>query len=336
MSLTATDETTGAVIFPFDEGRSRAVCRDPECRAVMEAVHEVTDDSLGETVTIRRAYWRHRANANSRRTCKSSRADKTPWHIDWQMRCVDRERIEHRVGPKGRCRIADVYTRFKWALEFQHSGIDKTTVTRRENHYRGRVLWIVNADPTSATSGGAVDLTDTHLLWIAFPTWVIEAKTLMAVDDGLYVHLLPPGGLRRHARGGELRVPRQHVKTLTHDEFTDSWINGDHMPLGGQPNTEWAQMNAERASRSRDQRAADARLAAQSDRRADYGQGDEECGYTGNRGRLEYPAAPHQVARSIYRERQSCEVCGDSDTKPYLTGWLCPAHNPTAMKERIA
>lgn len=336
MSLTATDEATGAVIFPFDEGRSRAVCRDPECRAVMEAVHQVTDDSLGETVTIRRAHWRHRASPDSPRTCKSSRSDKTPWHIEWQMRCTDRERIEHRVGPKGRCRIADVYTRFKWALEFQHSSIDRATVARRENHYRGRVLWIVNADPASATTGGALDLTSTDLLWIAHPPWVIESKTLMAVDDGMYVHLLPPGGLRRYAGAGELRVPRRLVRSLTHDEFTDSWINGDAMPLGGQPVTEWLQMSAARAERSRDQKAADARLTAQGERRAAYQPEDAECGYTGNRGRLEYPAAPQRVARSIYRTKQPCEVCGDSDTKPYLTGWLCPAHNPTAMKERIA
>jgi hypothetical protein len=333
MSLTATDEATGAVIFPFDEGRSRAVCRDPECRAVMEAVHQVTDDSLGETVTIRRAYWRHRASADSARRCKSSRSDKTPWHIEWQMRCEDRERIEHRVGPKGRCRIADVYTRFKWALEFQHSNIDKATVARRENHYRGRVLWIVNADPASATSGGSLDFTDANLLWIAHPSWVIESKTLMAVDDGLYVHLLPPGGLRGYASAGELRVPRRLVRSLTHDEFTDSWINGDAMPLGGQPVTEWLQMSAARAERSRDQKAADARLTAQGDRRAAYQQQDAECGYTGNRGRLEYPAAPQRVARSIYRTKQPCEVCASEQSRPYLTGWLCDNHSPSAMKE---
>jgi hypothetical protein len=335
MSLTAVDDETGAVIFPFDEGRSRALCRDDSCRAVMEAVHEVTDEVDGVKVVVRRAYWRHRATSDPTKRCKSIRSDKTEWHVGWQMRCSDPERVEFRVGPVGKCRIADVFTKFGWALEFQYSSIDKATVTRRENHYRGKVLWIIDANPVHSMNG-SVDIYRDHLRWSGVKGWVIESETMVSVDDGFVIYMLPPGGLRRYMQANELMVPMAHVRTIEHGAFTDTWINGDTNPLGGQPNTEWHQIHTRKAEKSADKARADRALAAGSARKEKYDKASEVCAYGGDREKLVYQTPPHRAFRSVYRTKQPCENCGDEQARPYLIGWRCETHGPNAIKEQTA
>lgn len=290
MNLTALDTDTDAVIFPFDEGKTRGQCRDVDCRAEMVAVHEhrVSAAEGEPAIVARRAHWRHKVAPEGGRRCSGDRAHKTPWHDHWQLRCTDAERIEARVLRGRQLRVADVMTHFGWAVEFQHSVMKPATAKARETHYRGLLLWVVNVTPSTSIHG-SVDIYQEHLRWTDIREWVLEAKTLVAVDDGFRIYLLPPGGLRRYVNASELTVPLAHVRSYGHDEFAREWLNGQTLPLPVQPNTEWAQLAAEKATRSRDRRASDARLIANSDRRAQYDPNADVCSYAGNRGRLVYP-----------------------------------------------
>lgn len=287
MNLTSLDPETGAVIFPFDEGRTRGRCRDEDCRAEMVAVKDVVMSDAAGLVVVRRSHWRHKVAPEGTRRCLISDRAKTPWHTDWQMRCTDAPRIEFRHLRGKAVRVADVWTKFEWAIEFQHSVLDAKTAKARETHYRGRVLWVVDATPMSSISG-SVDQYRGQFRWSAIRPWIIEAKALVAVDDGITVHLLPPGGLRRYLHRTDLLIPREHVKVLMHDDFATQWINGNLLPLPVPPNTEWAQESAAKAAKSRDRQASDLRLVGNSVRRAAYDEDADTCRYAGNRSKLVY------------------------------------------------
>lgn len=56
-------------------------------------------------------------------------------------------------------RRADVLTPFGWCIEVQHSAIAAKTIRARENHWNGKVLWLVDA----ASSDRQVDFSiDEH------------------------------------------------------------------------------------------------------------------------------------------------------------------------------
>jgi hypothetical protein len=320
MGLTAIDIESGAVILPLDEGRTRGRCRDDACGGEMIAVREVSD--------YRRSHWRHKTLRDGTGACTRADSNKTPWHADWQMRCQDPERIEYRQVNGGRVRICDVMSKFGWAVEFQHSAIKRETVAARENHYKGRVIWVVNA-ATSYAISGAVDHYKGQLRWTQMPFWVLESGTLVAVDDGKHVNLLPPTGLGKHVSASELLIDEARIRSLTHSEFTETWLNGTDFPLPIEPATEWSLRQAERHKTKRE---ADVRLLAASKRKEV--EESDECTYEGNRLKS-YP--PGQRTKSVVigsRGPYVIAMCAIPDCISAAgdSGW-CWSHQPTLIKE---
>jgi hypothetical protein len=283
MALTAVDPNTGSVVFPFDNGCTKAECRDVNCGASVVAVRE----AKFEDVTMRRSHWRHQVKTKRCNTTRTSSASKeTIWHWNWKMRCSDAERIEYqhaiRRGPdRVSIRRADVWTKFGWALEFQHSAITQLDVRRRENHYQGRVVWVVDC-ASSGHVNGAFDLDGPYVRWHAAPEWLKHTRSLVAVDDGQQIHLLPPNFSSQLTTNGE-RVFRDSVVTYEHSAWVDIWMNGQAHPLGEDFASNWT---LERRNRAKDRelnRRMDL-MIEQSYRRAQYG--SDVCSFRGDRRKL--------------------------------------------------
>ena len=336
MNLTALDADTDAVIFPLDEGRTRGRCRDEHCRAEMVAVRETAETVDGERFVTRRAHWRHKVAPDGVTTCTRRDGRKTMWHVNWQLECDDPARVEHRVMRGERARIADVFTKFGWALEFQHSVMETKTLRARENHYRGSVLWIVNAASDDAIHG-SVDEWKGQLRWTDVRGWVIDSRVLVAVDSGPHVYLLPPGGLRQYVKGSQLLIPMSNVRALTRDDFVGQWVNGEVLPLPVEPNTEWRQMQAERDAKSRNQSLADRRLQAASRRKGAIDPLGDVCTYAGDRERLAYaddqPARTVVIGKSIYAVPM-CRHAG-CPSAAGTSGW-CWSHRPADEIAEVA
>jgi hypothetical protein len=283
MALTAVDPNTGSVVFPFDNGCTKAECRDVNCRASVVAVRE----AKFEDVTMRRSHWRHQVKAKRCNTTRrSSRSKETLWHLDWKMRCSDPSRVEYqhaiRRGPdRVSIRRADVWTKFEWALEFQHSAITQIDVRRRENHYQGRVVWIVDC-ASSGHVNGAFDVDGPYLRWHAAPEWLQHTRSLVAVDDGRHVHLLPPNFSSQLTTNGE-RIFRDSVVTYEHAAWVEIWINGEVHPLGDDFVSNWTMERRNRAKDRELNRRLDS-MIQQSFRRAQYG--SDVCSFRGNRDKL--------------------------------------------------
>jgi len=280
MALTALDPHTGSVVFPFDNGCSKATCRDAECQASLVAVKE----SKFEEITTRRSHWRHQVKSQCRTSRRVAASKETPWHMNWKWQSCDAERVEYRHalqrGPdRVSVRTADVWTKFHWALEFQHSAIGQLDVRRRENHYKGKVVWIVDC---THGDNGAFDIDGPHLRWHAAPEWVRHTRALVAIDDGDHVHLLPPNFSQQLSTSRE-RILRQSVVTYEHAAWVELWINGDVHPLGTDFASTWTLEKRERAKDKERNQSMDSMIEA-SFRRARYG--SASCSFRGDRTKL--------------------------------------------------
>lgn len=230
MPLTA-KASDGAVVRAFDGGVTEAVCRDPECGAKVIAVkpHIVNDQ------VQRVGHWRHAISAE--RTCPTYRLDQdhmTEWHMAWQDRSDDSNRIEVPIHDKR----ADIVTRFDWVIEVQHSGISPKQVASRESAHRGRVLWLVDA----VTEAAPFHVTmRPETVDVIGPAWMHASKTMLALDTGETVVVLPRYFNQRKWRvGADLNVPSPLCVEESHVTFTDKWINGDAAPLDGAAmRTQW-------------------------------------------------------------------------------------------------
>lgn len=279
MSLTALDPTRlpgEVVIDPIDQDGNRreaGVCRDPDCRGVMIAHRPAAHE--GEV--YRRAYWSHKVKPdlpNHSDSVPAHRDSKTPWHTDWQMTAHDPAMREQRVYVNGAVRIADVFTRYGWAIEFQHSTIDPKTVADRERHYGGKVLWVVDATPETGV-WGSLDVYDGKLRLDTMPPWAQSVRGMLAFDDGASVRVLTV-----KAAGNSDMIsacPMDRVLTLSHDEFVATWINADEAPFGG-ITTLWmieaAESESQKAAREARRKSRDANrsghLKAAEDDRCKY------------------------------------------------------------------
>lgn len=284
MALTALDLDTGSVVFPFDNGCRKAMCRDPHCRGQLVAVRE----SKYEDVTMRRSHWRHQVKVKCSTNRGAAGSKETLWHADWKSRCGDPERVEYRHalrrGPdRVSVRTADVWTRFSWALEFQHSNISLREARRRENHYQGKVLWIVDC-ASERNPNGAFDVDGAYIRWHAARDWIGHTRALVAVDDGVSIHLLPPN-FAAQLKTNRDRIYRDSVVTYDHAAFVEIWINGAEHPLGPAFASNWTLERRERAKSRELNRQIEA-LVESSFRRARFG--SLKCTYGGDRGRLVY------------------------------------------------
>ena len=284
MALTAVDPETGAVVFPFDNGCTKATCRDATCQASLVAVRE----AKFEDVTMRRSHWRHQVKVKCATSRRGSASKETLWHANWKMRCNDAERAEYRHvirrGPdRISVRIADVWTKFEWALEFQHSPITQLEVRRRENHYQGRVVWVVDC-VSSGHVNGAFDVNGPYLRWHAAPDWLQHTRSLVAVDDGKNIHLLPPN-FSSQLTGNSERVFRDSVVSYDHAAWVEIWINGQTHPLGEHFVSNWTLERRDRA-KDREMNRRMESMIEQSYRRAQYG--SDKCSFQGDRGKLVY------------------------------------------------
>jgi hypothetical protein len=282
MALTAVDPKTGSVVFPFDNGCSKAECRDVNCRASVVAVRE----AKYEDVTMRRSHWRHQVKVKCSSSRRTSASKETLWHWDWKMRSSDADRVEyrhavHRGPDRVSLRVADVWTKFDWALEFQHSAITQLEVRRRENHYSGKVVWIVDC-ASEGHVNGAFDIDGPYLRWHAAPEWLRHTRSLVAVDDGQRVHLLPPNFSTQLSTSGE-RIFRDSVIAYEHAAWVDIWINGSTHPLGDEFATNWTLERRERAKNRELNRQIES-MIEQSFRRAQYG--SDVCSFRGDRRKL--------------------------------------------------
>lgn len=282
MALTALDPSTGSVVFPFDNGCSKATCRDPHCRASVVAVRE----SKFEDVTTRRSHWRHQVKVRCTTNRGTARSKETVWHSEWKAQCNDPDRVEYRHavrrGPdRVAVRTADVWTRFSWALEFQHSNISSREARRRENHYQGRVLWIVDCASVN-NPNGAFDVDGAYIRWHAARDWIGQTRALVAVDDGICIHLLPPNFSAQLTTNRD-RIYRDSVVTYEHAAFVEIWINGCEHPLGPSFASQWTLERRERAKSRELNRQMEA-MVESSFRRARYG--SAKCTYGGDRSKL--------------------------------------------------
>lgn len=282
MALTALDPHTGSVVFPYDNGCNRASCRDSNCQAALIAVRE----SKHEEATIRRAHWRHQVKVKCSTTRRTATSKETPWHVDWKMQCNEIERIEYRhIVRRGldsvSVRTADVWTKFSWALEFQHSAISQLEVRRRENHYQGKVIWVVDC-ASRDNANGAFDTEGSYIRWHAAPHWVTHTRALLAIDDGNYVYLLPPNFSEQLTTNRE-RIFLDSVVIYEHESWVRLWINGDCHPLGGDFASQWTLDRRERAKNRELNRQMQTMIEV-SYRRAQYGL--DKCSFRGDRNKL--------------------------------------------------
>jgi hypothetical protein len=230
MPLTAKSDD-GSVIRAFDRGITEAVCRDPECAAKVIAVKPYVVDDLVQRV----GHWRHVISAE--RTCPTYRLDQdhmTEWHMAWQDCSDDSTRIEVPLHDKR----ADIVTRFDWVIEVQHSGISPKQVASRESAHHGRVLWLVDAVTESAPFHVTLR---PEIVEVIGPAWMHKSRTMLALDTGQAVVVLPRYfNQRPWTVGANLEIPRALCVQESRVTFTDKWINGDLPPASGSTmRTQW-------------------------------------------------------------------------------------------------
>jgi hypothetical protein len=265
MPLTAYDPDTGRIILPGATAASPQ-CRDPKCRANLSQVRP-SERAVG--------HFRHTVHTD----CPSvdpvrEREAMSPWHMWWQSQCDDPERIEYtHTTDSGDRRRADIYTRWRWCIEVQHSPIAPKVIRSRQDHWNGRVLWLLNA----ASPDRQIDLSVDDLTLVVDGAWVSHITTQVAVDDGEFVWILPERWGRSH---GQLAVATNRLRCVTRQEFVDQWINADSSPYQATPRSQWAidtyRKEAERNGADQQQRQADAARRMLHESLIGY-----DCEYTG-------------------------------------------------------
>jgi len=278
MPLTAFDPDTGRIVLAT-WAVSSPQCKDPTCRAKL---------SLVRGTDARVQHFRHVVHSQCRSADQTRDQDaKSPWHFWWQSQTDDPSRVEVTdVNAAGDVRRADILTKFGWCIEVQHSGIAAGTVRARENHWNGKVLWLVDA----ASSDRRVDFSmDDRWARLDGP-WVQHLSTVIAVDDGQYVWLFPWTVIRS---GGQVASNTSYLRRFDHAEFIRDWINADGAPFTKEPSTKWRKDSLDRAARTREdierrEKAAQARMLREQ-READL-----LCEYQGPRSNLihEQPVPP--------------------------------------------
>jgi hypothetical protein len=266
------------------------------------------------------------------------RDHKSPWHAGWQNTTSDPDRVEHRHTVGDRTRVADIWTRYGWAVEVQHSAIAKATVTGREDHYTGRVVWLVDAATESAPCH--VDAWRDHRGQPAWrvhpiPPWMGWLRTVVTLDTGGMVLILPTGRPPLAWRaGGELLVPRHLAEALDRDTFTARWVNGDTLPLPAGVRTPWQQEHAQKSAQAA-RRAAPEQQAARAAARAERAARDAgTCRYDGPRERLLLADQPEPV---IPAPRAPVEPITPRPATPdgcHRAGCDAPAYNPRGATPR--
>lgn len=222
----ALDRSTGSIVLATDnpDGIRLASCPDPVCGS---DVHYVKESSDGKT-----AHWRHSIRSDCPHS--TSPTPMTPWHAAWQHRCDDYSRLEVVVtSPTGERAKADILTRDQWAIEPQHSPITGRDISRRERVHRGRVLWLFDA-ASPDREGEARFYLDEFQWESTAGLHRTETAAWVAVDMGSNTVAILPRG--KQYLGGVLTIPRPLIKQLDYDQFTRTFINGDHTPL---PAPDW-------------------------------------------------------------------------------------------------
>lgn len=217
----------GQPVLALDPDVMRATCRDPKCGA---EVHRRAGQGMVP-------HWVHNPGTADR--CEADH-NVGPWHVAWQMTCVDPARIEVIEGR----RRADVRSRFGWAIEFQHSNMRGDKLRAREDDWKGALIWV--QDATTPAAGTVVvrepdtllsGFTKIKLDWHSPPSRIGEARCHQIVDigEGRLIWLtgrpLPRGGKDLLDVDGWL---------FTHEAFIDTWINGHAIYPPNWSRSRWA------------------------------------------------------------------------------------------------
>ena len=84
-------------------------------------------------------HWAHLKDES----CDSWYEPETEWHKNWKL-AFGKENCEIVISKDGIRHIADIVTENKVVIELQNSPIQKHIISRRENFYGERMLWVIN------------------------------------------------------------------------------------------------------------------------------------------------------------------------------------------------
>lgn len=311
----------GSLISSLDDGAgvTPVCCPDPKCGAKLHWVRPLLDD---HGYVARCAYFRHSVGSGCPHGSARGGDRMTPWHVAWQLRCDDLARLEV-VVERGetRSRADTVCKDGATAVEYQHSGLDQGTITRRENVWRGRVIWVL--DSGSEDRAGEATLSD-RLRWTStagLHRRLFRGVVFVDIGDNKLIELPRTGVL---PSASLVDIPAAAVRVWTHDQFVDQVVNGDELPFDFDA-TQWAIEAREKAAQARrdrspQERAQDREKARQARVKRER-EGGIECEYTGDdRDRLVMPEAVEAVDASAdvtvvktrpKREGHPCRGCGE-------------------------
>lgn len=229
MALVALDPAARELVTSLasDAAGRSVICPDAKCGAKL---HWVSPRSV-DGVIVRCAFFRHSVGSGCPWGKSRGGGERTtPWHADWQMAADDLTRIEVVVERGESKSRADTITKDGTAaIEYQHSALDQATITRRENVWRGHVVWVINA----ATDDRADEarLRADRFYWDSTPGLNMRLfRGIVFVDIGsdLLVELPRTGAL---PSGRSMDIPRSAVTLWTKGDFVAQVVNGDRVPF---------------------------------------------------------------------------------------------------------
>jgi competence CoiA-like predicted nuclease len=87
-------------------------------------------------------HWAH----NKDISCDSWYEPETEWHKNWKL-TFGKNNCEIVISKDGIRHIADVFTNESVVIELQNSPIPKQIISKRENFYGERMIWVINGKP---------------------------------------------------------------------------------------------------------------------------------------------------------------------------------------------
>lgn len=284
MSLVARVVETGELIASTDAHASftSVHCPDAKCGAKVHYVRPLTDSESGDVV--RTAFFRHSVGSGCPHGSSTGGDSMTPWHVTWQMRCDDLARLEVVVERGDAKSRADTLAKDgTTAIEYQNSGLSQAAITRRENIWRGRVIWVLNSG--SDDRAGEATLSD-RFRWfstVGLQRRLFRGVVLIDIGGGRLVELPRTGTL---PVASLLDIPATAVRVWSCEEFVAEVVNGDEIPFDLNA-TQWAVEARAKAAEQQRRRRSDAERAEARDkaRQAKIARQMTEgyaCEYTGN------------------------------------------------------
>ncbi len=318
MALVALDPAGARLVSSLDADADSVpvICPDAKCGAKL---HHVSPRWVDDVI-VRCAHFRHSVGSGCPWGSSHGGGDRTtPWHVTWQMTADDLARIEVVVERGESTSRADTVTKDgTTAIEYQHSALDQATITRRENVWRGHVVWVIDAASTDRADEARIR--GDRFYWDSTPGLnmrLFRGVVLVDIGNDQLVELPRTGAL---PSGRSMDIPAAAITIWTRQDFIDTVVNGDSVPFDF-TRTLWA-IEA-RAAAAKTTANPDRQHAADSVERRELARekklarqlAGESCEYGGDhRDRLTMPADIEPVdvsdAPTVVKTR-----------KPVLTPW---------------